>query len=97
VVSLIFVADANHFIPFSKTPFLLGFAWISLRVRNFRWRDVGFSRYKSWAKTLGFGLAAEVALEIFQLFIGSCWIFVGSNLSTKRVQPCCADHRARNY
>jgi len=33
VVGLIFVADARHLIPFSKTPFLLAFGWISLWVR----------------------------------------------------------------
>ena len=69
VVTLIFVADLKHFIPFSKTPFLLAFGWISLRVRGLRWRDVGLSRYKSWGKTFGYGLAAGLALEAFQLFI----------------------------
>jgi len=69
VVILIFVADAKHLIPFSKTPFLLAFGWISLRVRKLRWRDVGLSRYKSWGKTLAYGLAAGLALEAFQLFI----------------------------
>ena len=68
VVTLIFIADAKHLIPLSKTPFLLAFGWISLRVRKLRWRDVGLSRYKSWGKTLGYGLAAGLALEAFQHF-----------------------------
>lgn len=69
IVISIFVADARHFIPFSKTPFLLAFSWISLRLRRLRWRDVGLSRYKSWGKTFGYGLSAGLGLEAFQLFI----------------------------
>lgn len=69
VVTLIFVADAKHYIPLSKTPFLMAFAWISLRVRKLRWRDVGLSRYKNWGKTFGYGIAAGLVLEAFQLFI----------------------------
>lgn len=34
VVALIFVADAHHLIPFSKTPFLFAFAWLSLLRRS---------------------------------------------------------------
>jgi hypothetical protein len=69
VVTLIFVADAKHYIPFSKTPFLLAFGWISLRVRKLRWADVGLSRYKNWGKTFRYGIAAGLVLEVFQLFI----------------------------
>lgn len=69
VVTLIFVADAKHYIPLSKTPFLLVFGWISLRIRKLRWLDVGLSRYKNWGKTLRYGIAAGLVLEAFQLFI----------------------------
>ncbi len=40
IVVLIFVADARHLIPFSKTPFLLLFGWISLKVRKIGWRRI---------------------------------------------------------
>ncbi len=69
VVVLIFVADARGFIPLSKTPFLLALGWISLRLRKLGWRDVGLSRYRTWAATLLTGVAAGLALEAFQLFI----------------------------
>ena len=69
VVALIFVADEKHYIPLSKTPFLLAFGWISLRVRKLRWRDIGLSRYKNWRTTILYGSAAGLALEAFQLFI----------------------------
>jgi len=68
-VMFIFVADAKGWIPFSKTPFLLAFAWISLRVRKLHWRDVGLCRYKNWGTTFGFGLGAGFALEAIQLFV----------------------------
>lgn len=69
VVALIFVADARHLIPFSKTPFLLAFAWISLRVRNLRWQSVGLGRFHDWKTTFAVGLAAGLLLEGFQLFV----------------------------
>jgi hypothetical protein len=69
VVIFIFIADARHYIPLSKTPFLLVFAWISLRLRKLRWHDIGLERYKSWGKTFGYGIAAGLVLEAFQLFI----------------------------
>ena len=69
VVVLIFVADAWHLIPFSKTPFLLAFGWISLWVRKIGWRNVGLSRYRSWKITLTAGIGAGLLLEAFQLFV----------------------------
>jgi hypothetical protein len=69
IVVLIFVADARHLIPFSKTPFLLALGWISLCVRGIGWRGVGLARYRSWAITLAVGVAAGLLLEAFQLFI----------------------------
>ena len=68
-VALIFVADYHHLIPVSKTPFLLLLGWISLRVRRLRWRDVGFSRNRSWAATLTLGVAGGFFLEIQELFV----------------------------
>lgn len=69
VVALIFVADWRHLIPFTKTPFLLLFGWLSLRVRGTGWRSIGLSRYRSWAATLATGIACGALLEGFELFI----------------------------
>lgn len=69
VVILIFVADSLHWIPVSKTPFLLVFAWLSLRLRKLRWHDVGLSRYRSWPITLVAGVGVGLLLEAFQLFV----------------------------
>jgi membrane protease YdiL (CAAX protease family) len=69
VVALIFVADFKHLIFFSKTPFILLFGWISLRLRKLRWRDVGLSRFREWKTTLGWGIAAGLALEGLELLV----------------------------
>jgi hypothetical protein len=69
VVALIFVADARHLIPFSKTPFLLLFGWISLCVRKIGWRSVGLKLYRNWKTSIALGLAAGVLLEALELFV----------------------------
>jgi hypothetical protein len=69
VVALIFWADFAHHIYFSKTPYLLLFGWISLRVRKLSWRDVGLRRFRNWKTTIGLGIAAGLALEGFELFV----------------------------
>lgn len=69
VVALFFWADFRHLIFFSKTPYLLLFGWISLRLRKLRWRDVGLSRFRNWKTTIGLGIAAGLFLEGFELFV----------------------------
>lgn len=69
IVALIFFLDWRHLIPISKTPFLLLLAWVSLRVRGVRWRDLGFARYRNWRLTLVFGIVAGAVTETLQLFI----------------------------
>ena len=69
VVVFIFWADFHHLIFFSKTPYLLLFGWLSIRVRKLRWRDLGLARYNNLAATLGLGIAAGFSLELFQLFV----------------------------
>jgi membrane protease YdiL (CAAX protease family) len=69
VVALIFVADAHHLIPLSKTIFLLVFACLSLWLRKVSWGSIGLSRYRSWLATLARGVAAGVAMEALELFV----------------------------
>jgi membrane protease YdiL (CAAX protease family) len=69
IVALIFVAGHYHLIYFSNTPYLLLLGWISLRLRKLRWRDVGFTRNRSWARTLALGIGAGIVLEIIELFV----------------------------
>jgi membrane protease YdiL (CAAX protease family) len=69
VVALIFYADFKHYIIFSKTPYLLLFGWLSLRVRKLRWRDVGLKRFRNWKTTIALGIVAGILLESFELFV----------------------------
>lgn len=69
IVGLIFFLDWRHHIPFSKTPFLLLLAWVSMRMRGVRWRDIGFARYRSWRVTLALGVVGGVVAETFQLLV----------------------------
>jgi uncharacterized protein len=69
VVALIFYADFKHHIYFSKTPYLLLFGWLSLRVRKLSWRDVGLKRFRNWKTTIVLGIVAGVLLECFELFV----------------------------
>lgn len=69
LVALIFIADAHHLIPISKTPFLLALGWISLRLRGLCWRDVGLVRYRSWLKTILLGVAAGIVMEFIELYL----------------------------
>ena len=69
IVALVFWADFRHLVFFSKTPYLLLFGWLSLRLRKLRWRDVGLSRFRNWKTTLGLGIAAGLLLEGFELFV----------------------------
>jgi len=69
IVALIFVADARHLIPLSKTPLLLALGWISLWLRGSGWRAVGLRLYRSWPTTIAVGVGAGLLLEGFQLFV----------------------------
>ncbi len=69
LVALVFIADFHHLVPLSKTPFLLVIGWISLRIRNVSWREVGFTRNRSWGKILTLGIVGGLLLELFQLFV----------------------------
>jgi len=56
-------------VPVSSTPFFFILGWISLRLRRLRWRDVGFTRPRSWSRALALGVLAGVAMELFSTFV----------------------------
>jgi membrane protease YdiL (CAAX protease family) len=68
LVGAIYVARQHHILKFSAIPYLFLLAWISLRLRGIRWKQIGFTRYRSWTTTLLLGMACGVSLELFDLF-----------------------------
>jgi membrane protease YdiL (CAAX protease family) len=68
LVAAVYVARQHHILKVSATPYLLLLAWISLRLRRVQWKQIGFTRYRTWATTLVLGVASGVGLELFDLF-----------------------------
>jgi len=67
-VAAIYVARQRHALKISATPYLFMVGWISLRLRGIKWKDVGFTRYRTWVKTLILGVAYGIGLELVDLF-----------------------------
>lgn len=68
LLAAVFIGRQHHVLKVSATPYLFLLGWISLRVRNIRWKDVGFARYRTGPTTLLLGIASGVGLELFDLF-----------------------------
>ena len=68
VVVAIYVARQHHILKVSATPYLFLLSWISLRLRKVQWKQIGFTRYRTWATTLLLGVVCGVGLELFDLF-----------------------------
>lgn len=69
IIALIFWADIHDHIYLSKTLYLFPLAWVSLRLRGLRWRDVGLVRFRNWGKTLLLGGICGIAMELLELFV----------------------------
>lgn len=61
--------DYAGLVPISSTPFFLVLAWVSLRLRGLRWRDVGFVRPQRWAAALLLGSLAGIGIELLSTFV----------------------------
>jgi len=69
IVAGLFVADIYHHIYVSKTPYLFLLGWVSLRLRGFRWKDVGFTRPRRWTNAILVGVVVGVCMEGVELFV----------------------------
>ena len=68
IVALV-AADYAGVVPVTSTPLFLALGWISLRLRDRRWRDVGLRRPESWPRALAIGVGAGIAMELFSTFV----------------------------
>jgi uncharacterized protein len=68
LIVAVYVGRQQHFLKVSATPYLFFVAWMSLRLRGVQWKQVGFTRYRTWATTLLLGIIYGVSLELFDLF-----------------------------
>ena len=68
VIATIFHLDWLGILPVSKTPYLFLLGWISLRLRGFRWKDVGLNLDQSFLKLLAIGVLVGFGMEALELF-----------------------------
>ncbi len=64
----VYLADWTHHIYISKIPYLFALAWLSLRLRGLRWRDLGLAWFRNWPTTVAIGVLAGVGMEVLELF-----------------------------
>ena len=69
IAILILVGGLVGIIPFSSTPFILLFGWLTLWLRGVRWRDVGMRRPTRWWSTLLLGVGIGISYQYFSLYI----------------------------
>jgi uncharacterized protein len=69
IVGALFVADVRHHIFISKTLYLFVLAWLSLRFRGLRWKDVGLTRPHRWLPVVAAGVLAGIGIELLELFV----------------------------
>lgn len=69
VVAAIMAGDYAGVVPISSTPFLLLLAWLSLRLRRLRWRDLGLAWPARRWRAIMAGAGAGVAIETFSLLV----------------------------
>ena len=69
VVAGIFYLALRHLLPVSKVPYLFVLGWISLRLREQRWKDVGFTIAPNWPMLLFVGLLVGLGMEALELFV----------------------------
>lgn len=78
LVILITLFVANQFeiirVPLTLTIPLLLLGWLSLRLRNLRWRDVGLYAPKDWKKTILLAILIATVHQLFSTFLLIPWL-----------------------
>ena len=66
---IILAAYLADFLPFSETPFLLLWGWLSLRLRGVGWRGVGLKRPARWGRAVLLGAVTGVTFQLFGTYV----------------------------
>jgi membrane protease YdiL (CAAX protease family) len=69
VALLIIAGGLFGVVPFSSTPFLLVFGWLSLWLRGLGWRGVGLKRPAAWGRVLLPGVLTGVIFQYVSLYV----------------------------
>jgi len=59
---------ALGYLPFPILPLFL-LAWVSLRLRHMRWRDVGLRRPERWLPTIGLALIVGICYQMLDILV----------------------------
>jgi len=62
------VVYALGYLPFPIIPLFI-LAWISLRLRHLRWRDVGLHRPNKWLPVIGLALLIGIGYQLLDIFV----------------------------
>src|SRR4030042_7120415 len=67
--TLILMGVAVYVLGYLPFPILLLFimAWVSLRLRHLRWRDVGLQRPERWLTTIGLALLIGIGYQVLDI------------------------------
>jgi membrane protease YdiL (CAAX protease family) len=70
VIATVFHLDYLGLLPVSKNPYLFALAWISIRLRGLRWKDVGLrtTAPEPLLKIFVIGVLVGLAMEALELF-----------------------------
>ena len=69
LIAAVFWADQAGYAPLSKTPFLFLIAWVSLRLRGLRWRDVGLRLPQHWKRLAATGFAWGIGMWLLEFYV----------------------------
>jgi hypothetical protein len=61
-------------IPYTITPLIFIFAWLSLWLRKLRWKDIGLRRSPHWIRVILFGLPIGIGWPFLDIFVVEPWI-----------------------
>jgi membrane protease YdiL (CAAX protease family) len=65
----IVVADAYGMVPITQTIFLLPFIWITLKLKNEKWSEIGFALPDNFGWSIMIGVIIGILMELFAVYL----------------------------